>query len=94
MVASEEEEKEEAKNLREEEETTLEENELELSLNSSSIVGLSNPKTIKFLGTIKGQKVVILLDSGVTHNFMFQKLVTKLPLPVSFVKFAVTLGDK
>ncbi|XP_044503426.1 probable galacturonosyltransferase 6 [Mangifera indica] len=68
MVASEEEEEEEIENLREEDEMTLEEKELELSLNNSSIVGLSKPKMIKFLRTTKGQKVVILPDSWKQTN--------------------------
>lgn len=39
-----------------------------MSLNS--FLGLSSPTTTKMLGAIKKHKVVIMLDSGATYNFI------------------------
>lgn len=44
----------------------------ELSLNS--MVGLSNPGTVKLRGSINQQTVIVTVDSGATHNFISQKL--------------------
>ena len=43
---------------------------VELSINS---VGLSNPGTMK---------VIVLIDCGATHNFISEKLVSMLQLPI------------
>ena len=40
----------------------------EISLHA--IIGSLHPKTMKVLGWIGGQKVVVLIDSGSTHNFV------------------------
>lgn len=40
----------------------------ELSLNS--LVGISSPHTIKLKGSIQGHELVVLIDSGATHNFL------------------------
>ncbi|KZV18714.1 hypothetical protein F511_37430 [Dorcoceras hygrometricum] len=37
---------------------------------------------MKFLGRIEGREVVVMLDSGASHNFVSRKLVTELGLPV------------
>lgn len=79
MIALEEKEKKEMK-TKEEEETTMEEREIELVLNSNSIVGLETQKTIKLIGALKGRKVIILLDNKTTHNFISRKLVKDLKL--------------
>lgn len=52
----------------------MEEREIELVLNSNSIVGLETQKTIKLIGALKGRKVIILLDNKTTHNFISRKL--------------------
>lgn len=51
---------------------------VELSINS---VGLSNPGTMKVKGRIK-EEVIVLIDCGATHNFISEKLVSMLQLPI------------
>lgn len=43
---------------------------VEVSLNS--VVGLTPPKTMKMTGNINGLAVVVLVDSGASHNFYHQ----------------------
>lgn len=64
----------------------------EVSLNS--VVGLSNPKTMKLRGKINDKDVIVLVDSGETHNFVSLKIVEFLGLPVEIVGcFGVSLGN-
>lgn len=49
----------------------------------NSVVGLTSRKTMKVRGTVEGQDVVILIDSGATHNFMLWELIRKLNLPIT-----------
>lgn len=44
---------------------------VELSINS--VVGLSNPGTMKVRGNIKGKEVVILIDCGANQQFYIRK---------------------
>ncbi|XP_028806365.1 uncharacterized protein LOC114761176 [Neltuma alba] len=46
------------------------------------ILGISSMTTMKVLGTILSREVLILIDSGSTHNFISEKLVTELKIPV------------
>lgn len=94
MISSEEEEEEGTKATKEESSLMVEEKELELALNSSSVDGLSSPKTMKFFGEVGGRRVVVLLDSGATHSFISKKLAEELNLPVTLARFVVTLGDE
>lgn len=64
-----------------------------ISVSLNSIVGIDNPKTMKMLGIINGMEVVVMIDSGATHNFISIPLVEKLCLPMDKTrKFGVTLG--
>jgi len=54
--------------------------EPEISLHA--IAGAINPNTMRLIGWIKHQRVVILLDSGSTHNFLDPSILRKLFLPV------------
>lgn len=44
----------------------------EVSLNA--ITGTPTPKTMRTVGILRNQKVVILIDSGSTHNFLDAKM--------------------
>lgn len=64
----------------------------EVSLNS--VVGISNPKTMKLKGFWMGSKVVVLIDPGVTHNFVSLDIVAELEIPViDTAGFRVSLGN-
>lgn len=56
--------------------------------------GIGWVKTMKFIGRIKGQQVVIFLGNGVTHNFISWKMVKELNLPIMPMCFMITLGDE
>ncbi|WZZ71775.1 hypothetical protein YC2023_083145 [Brassica napus] len=63
----------------------------ELSVNS--VVGLSSPHTINLRGSINGVEVVVLIDSGATHNFISESVVQKLGLAISTTQgFGVMVG--
>ncbi|KFK45075.1 hypothetical protein AALP_AA1G340100 [Arabis alpina] len=51
-----------------------------LSLNS--IVGISSPRTMKLKGLIQSTPVVVMIDSGASHNFVSTKLISSLGLPI------------
>lgn len=75
---------------REEEPTTVSEL-AEVSMNS--VVGLSSPRTMKLRGTIKDEDVVIMIDSGASHNFVSKKLVSQLELNAEETKgYGVIMG--
>lgn len=55
--------------------------------------GLNFPKTMKILGTIGKKLVIVLIDSGATHNFISDEVVRELELPFSFSSsYGVVLG--
>ncbi|KAL0551119.1 hypothetical protein IC582_010201 [Cucumis melo] len=65
---------------------------IELSINS--VVGLTNPGTMKVKGKLGEEEVVILIDCGATHNFIAEKLVDKLQLPMRETpNYGVILGS-
>ncbi|XP_022879618.1 uncharacterized protein LOC111397108 [Olea europaea var. sylvestris] len=52
------------------------------------------PRTLRFTGTITGQKVQILIDGGSTHNFIQERLVQHLRVPVLPSKhFSILVGN-
>lgn len=62
-----------------------------ISLNS--VLGITSPRTLKLLGYIGGQEVVVMVDPGATHNFVSKETVEKLNIPVTPSKeFRVSLG--
>jgi hypothetical protein len=44
--------------------------EVEPLISLNALTGISAPQTLKLIGYIKHQKVIILVDSGNTHNFI------------------------
>jgi len=70
----------------------LENKRMELSLFSAG--GLTQNNTMKLQGDINGRKVLILIDSGASHNFVSAQLVTELGLMVEDTPpYCVRLGD-
>ncbi|KAL0544147.1 hypothetical protein IC582_019259 [Cucumis melo] len=66
---------------------------IELSLNS--VVGLTNPGTMKVKGRVGEEEVVILIDCGATHNFIAENLVTRLGLTLQETPiYGVILGSE
>lgn len=64
----------------------------EISFNA--ILGKSAGTTMKLQGTICNREVLILVDSGSTHNFVAENIVKELKLPVQFVpSFGVQIGN-
>jgi hypothetical protein len=58
------------------------------------LVGISTPQTLKIEGYIKKKEVIVLIDSGSTHNFIHYKLAKDLncfvyPVP----EFQVMIAD-
>jgi len=63
----------------EEDEDNQPDNELpatpkELVIARHPLVGISSPQTLKIRGFIKHRPVVVLIDSGSTHNFIHQRV--------------------
>jgi len=53
---------------------------LKISLNA--ITGTPNPRTMRLVGVLKNQQVVILINSSSTHNFVDAHLAKLLGLQV------------
>ena len=65
-----------------------------LDLPFFSINGFSRPKTMKMKGNIGEHSVIVLVDSGASHNFISETLANNLGLPISETGvFVVKLGD-
>ncbi|MCI41818.1 hypothetical protein A2U01_0063052, partial [Trifolium medium] len=49
-----------------------------MTLKGLDVMSHDIPRTVKLQGSILGAPVVVLVDSGATHNFVSQQLVHKL----------------
>ena len=59
-----------------------------------ALAGQNSPRTLRLAGQINKVGVQILIDSGSTHNFIQEALVTRLELPVDTShSFPVTVGN-
>lgn len=52
-----------------------------VELSPNSVVGMTTPGTMKLKGTVQSNDVVVLIDCGVTHNFISQEVIQRLGLP-------------
>jgi hypothetical protein len=48
--------------------------EVEPVISLNALIGFSTPQTLKIIGYIKHRKVIILVDSGSTHNFIHRRI--------------------
>ncbi|KZV27862.1 hypothetical protein F511_37858 [Dorcoceras hygrometricum] len=65
-----------------------------LELPCFSIGGVTQPQTMKLKGKIQDVDVVVMVDSGASHNFISRTLVEKLDIQIDeSVHFGVCLGD-
>jgi len=56
----------------------IEHQEMNLTIYCNSLVGITTPQTIKIYGHNKKKKVILLIDSGNTHNFIHCKIAKEL----------------
>ena len=64
------------------------------TLSCNALDGISTPQTLEIKGYIKNKKVIVLIDSGSTHNFIHYKLAKDLICFVYLVpKFQVMITD-
>uniref|UniRef100_A0A2N9EMW0 Ty3 transposon capsid-like protein domain-containing protein n=1 Tax=Fagus sylvatica TaxID=28930 RepID=A0A2N9EMW0_FAGSY len=64
----------------EEVEAELEDEKAEITL--CALLGSTSPSTMRVIAILNGQKTVVLLDTGSTHNFMDGTLAKTLKLPI------------
>ncbi|KAA0034862.1 Transposon Tf2-9 polyprotein [Cucumis melo var. makuwa] len=65
---------------------------VELLINS--VVGLNDLGTMKVRGKLRDENVIILINCGATHNFVSEKLVKKLLIPIKeTAHYGVILGS-
>eukprot|EP00253_Pinus_taeda_P034002 PITA_34002 len=75
-INSEEEEEKEQERSKEEDilqEQSLDEEQMNPTISCNALAGIITPQTIKIEGQIKKNKVIVLIDSGSTHNFIHWK---------------------
>jgi len=51
---------------------------MNLTISCNALAGITTPQTLKIEGHIKKKKVIVLIDSGSTHNFNHCKIVKEL----------------
>lgn len=65
-----------------------------MELHLHSTVGITQPNTMKLQGELHGNPIMVLIDSGASHNFISSELVGTLGLAVTPSKeFGVKMGD-
>ena len=88
---------EEQMDIGEEDETDeiqLEEMDENLSISLHAIAGTPTPQTMRVKANVEGKVVIILIDTGSTHNFMSENMAARLKLqPSGTAKFNVTVAS-
>ncbi|XP_047176306.1 uncharacterized protein LOC124843572 [Vigna umbellata] len=65
-----------------------------MELSACSAEGLTQPKTMKLNGMIGDRGVLVLIDSGASHNFISRRLAEELKLSIEDTPpYQVSLGD-
>ena len=59
-------------------EQSLEEEQINPTISCNALAGITTPQTIKIEGQIKKKKVIVLIDSGSTHNFIHCRVAKEL----------------
>eukprot|EP00253_Pinus_taeda_P025634 PITA_25634 len=80
-IDCEEEEEKEQESSKEEDilqEQCLDKEEMNSTISCNALAGITTPQTIKIEGQIKKKKVIVLIDSGNTHNFIHCKVAKEL----------------
>ncbi|XP_042026373.1 uncharacterized protein LOC121773559 [Salvia splendens] len=68
--------------------------QLELQLSELSCNGLDTSRTMKLFGGIESHKILVMVDSGASHCFISDQLVSRLQLPITPTSpYSVTLGN-
>jgi excinuclease UvrABC ATPase subunit len=93
-IDCEEEEEQEQEPSQDENVEAISSEELTPTISCNALAGISTPQTLKIEGYIKKKKVIVLIDSGSTHNFIHYKLAKALncfvyPAP----EFQVMIAD-
>ena len=65
-----------------------------VNISLNSVVRINNPKTMKLLGKIGSEEMVVMIDFGATNNFISNLVVQRLEIPCEACeKFRVILGN-
>ena len=51
---------------------------MSLTISCNALAGITTPQTLKIEGHIKKKRVIVLIDSGSTHNFIHYKVAKEL----------------
>ena len=71
--------------------------EMDTIISLNSVVGIRNPKTMKMLGSVEKEELIVMIDPGATNNFISTRVVQKLGITCEECeKFGVILvnGDE
>ena len=64
-----------------------------LRISLHAIAGAPSPRTMRLVGTIGKHAVIILIDTGSTHNFVDRSVAKKIKLPVEESNLAVQVAN-
>jgi hypothetical protein len=58
---------------------------VDLVISLNALTSFSTPQTLKLIGYIKNRKIIILMDSGSTHNFIHHRISQEVNCYIPFV---------